>query len=57
MVCYCSEHGFHESTFGRGFDEPSWGAFDLQYDTDGALDFNHLKKVANVSHGACISCF
>ncbi|CAI9110471.1 OLC1v1010500C4 [Oldenlandia corymbosa var. corymbosa] len=39
-----SEHGGHESRFDRGFDEPGWDAFDSQYDTDGALDFNHLKK-------------
>ncbi|CAI9110472.1 OLC1v1010500C3 [Oldenlandia corymbosa var. corymbosa] len=42
-----SEHGGHESRFDRGFDEPGWDAFDSQYDTDGALDFNHLKKVTN----------
>lgn len=45
MDCYYSEHGGHESMFSRGFDEPGWGTFDSQYDTDGALDFNHIKKV------------
>ncbi|KAL3527308.1 hypothetical protein ACH5RR_011964 [Cinchona calisaya] len=41
-----SELGGAESAFSgdKGFDEPGWGTFDTTYDTDTALDFNHVNK-------------
>lgn len=54
-----SGHWHSESVFSgdKGFDEPSWGTFDTQYD-DAAWDSNHAKVsetfIANVRTNTCI---
>ncbi|KAK3023418.1 hypothetical protein RJ639_042806 [Escallonia herrerae] len=44
-----SEHGGAESVLSgdRSFDEPGWGTFDTQYDSDANWDFNHVTTKDN----------
>lgn len=30
----------------KGFDEPGWGTFDTPYDTNAALEIDHVSKVS-----------